>query len=167
MEKIEISEKWFNEASEEEVARFILGFNDNQGDHCVDTYKSIFELVSEAEVTFDGKDITEEYLKNSTRSEILDEFYNSLGIGGNDSDMLYFDGEYKKVEWIEQFKYILIKNQFMEVLGYIIAAVVAYLVGQDAVKRGMNPWGWGIFVFLIMIIGLPCYFIFRKPKITQ
>lgn len=101
MEKIEISEKWFNEASEEEVARFILGFNDNQGDHCVDTYKSIFELVSEAEVTFDGKDITEEYLKNSTRSEILDEFYNSLGIGGNDSDMLYFDGEYKKVEWIE------------------------------------------------------------------
>jgi hypothetical protein len=55
----------------------------------------------------------------------------------------------------------------MEVVGYIIAAVVAYLVGQDAVKRGMNPWGWGIFVFLIMIIGLPCYFIFRKPKITQ
>jgi hypothetical protein len=30
----------------------------------------------------------------------------------------------------------------MEVVGYIIAAVVAYLVGQDAVKRGMNPWGW-------------------------
>jgi uncharacterized protein YacL len=47
--------------------------------------------------------------------------------------------------------------------GMIIALVVAILVGQDAVKRGMNPWVWGIFVFLIMIIGLPCYFIFRKP----
>ena len=55
----------------------------------------------------------------------------------------------------------------MQILGYIIAAFVAYLVGQDAIKRGMNPWGWGIFVFLIMIVGLPCYFIFRKPKITQ
>lgn len=50
-------------------------------------------------------------------------------------------------------------------LGLCIALIVAILVGQDASKRGMDPWGWGIFVFFIMIIGLPCYFIFRKPLI--
>ena len=30
----------------------------------------------------------------------------------------------------------------MEVLGVIIALVVAICVGQDAEKRGMNAWGW-------------------------
>ena len=50
-------------------------------------------------------------------------------------------------------------------IGLIIALIVAIAVGNDAAKRDMNSWGWGIFVFLIMIIGLPCYFIFRKPKV--
>lgn len=53
-----------------------------------------------------------------------------------------------------------------ELIGMMIALVVAILVGQDASKRGMNSWGWGIFVFLILIVGLPWYLIVRKPKLA-
>ena len=55
----------------------------------------------------------------------------------------------------------------MQLIGVIIALIAAILVGQDAQKRGMSPWGWGIFVFLILIIGLPAYFIARKPLLTD
>jgi hypothetical protein len=51
----------------------------------------------------------------------------------------------------------------MIVIGIIVAAVCGLLVGQDAAKRGMNPWGWGIFVFLICIVGLPMYLVVRQP----
>ena len=54
-----------------------------------------------------------------------------------------------------------------QLIGLIIAAVIAYFVGKDAKARGMNAWGWGIFVFLILIIALPIYFIVRKPKLEQ
>ena len=54
-----------------------------------------------------------------------------------------------------------------QLIGILIALVAGILVGQDAKKRGMSPWGWGIFVFLILIIGLPAYFIARKPKIVD
>jgi len=52
-----------------------------------------------------------------------------------------------------------------QIIGLIIAAIVAYFVGQDAEKRGMNALGWGIGVFLLMIVFLPLYFILRKPKL--
>ncbi len=45
----------------------------------------------------------------------------------------------------------------------IIALIAAILVGKDANKRGMNMWGWSLFVFFLLIIGLPAYFIARKP----
>ncbi len=51
----------------------------------------------------------------------------------------------------------------MQLIGIVIALVVAILVGQDANKRGMNAWGWGIGVFLLLIVFLPLYFILRKP----
>lgn len=51
----------------------------------------------------------------------------------------------------------------MQFIGAIIPLLVAIWVSQDAKKRGMNPIGWGIFVFLILIIGLPAYLITRKP----
>lgn len=51
----------------------------------------------------------------------------------------------------------------MQFIGAIIPLLIAIWVGQDAKKRGMNPIGWGLFVFLILIIGLPAYFISRKP----
>ena len=52
-----------------------------------------------------------------------------------------------------------------QLTGILIALLVGIAVGRDAKTRGMSPWGWGIFVFLILIIGLPAYFIARKPKI--
>jgi hypothetical protein len=49
----------------------------------------------------------------------------------------------------------------------LIPLAIGIAVGNDASKRGMNAWGWGIFVFLILIIGLPAYFITRKPKLSE
>ena len=54
-----------------------------------------------------------------------------------------------------------------QIIGILIALLVAILVGRDAKTRGMNAWAWGIFVFLILIIGLPAYFIARKPKLED
>ena len=71
---------------------------------------------------------------------------------------------YKNENIYNKFEYIKQKLEIM-VLGLIIAAIVGILVGQDASKRGMNAWGWGIGVFLLMIVFLPLYFILRKPKI--
>ncbi|KPK82879.1 MAG: hypothetical protein AMS27_13685 [Bacteroides sp. SM23_62_1] len=52
-------------------------------------------------------------------------------------------------------------------IGILVALLVAILVGQDAKKRGMNAWVWGIGVFLVLIVFLPLYFILRKPKIEN
>ena len=52
-------------------------------------------------------------------------------------------------------------------IGALIALVIGIAVGQDAKKRGMNPWGWGIGVFLLLIVFLPLYFILRKPKLED
>lgn len=52
-------------------------------------------------------------------------------------------------------------------IGFTVALIVAIFVGQDASKRGMNPWGWGIGVFFMLIIFLPIYLIVRKPKIEE
>ena len=52
-----------------------------------------------------------------------------------------------------------------ELLAMFIALVVAIFVSDDARKRGMSQIGWGAFVFLFMIVGLPVYFWKRKPKL--
>ena len=49
----------------------------------------------------------------------------------------------------------------------IISLLAAILIGQDANRRGMSSWGWGIFVFIVLIIGLPTYFIVRKPIVEN
>ena len=51
-------------------------------------------------------------------------------------------------------------------VGLCIAAIAGILVGRDAAKRGMSAWGWGIFVFLILIVGLPVYLIVKKPYLN-
>lgn len=53
------------------------------------------------------------------------------------------------------------------VIGLGVALICGILVGQDAGKRGMSPWGWGLFVALICIIGLPMYLIMRKPVLAE
>jgi len=52
-------------------------------------------------------------------------------------------------------------------IGLIIALLAGIAVGNDAKKRGMNAWGWGIGVFLLLIIFLPIYFITRKPLLEN
>jgi phosphotransferase system glucose/maltose/N-acetylglucosamine-specific IIC component len=52
-------------------------------------------------------------------------------------------------------------------IGVLIALVIGIAIGQDAKKRGMNAWAWGIGVFLLLIIFLPLYFITRKPKLED
>ena len=49
----------------------------------------------------------------------------------------------------------------------MIPLIAGILVGQDAAKRGMNAWGWGIGTFLLLIIVLPVYFFTKKPYLTE
>lgn len=51
-----------------------------------------------------------------------------------------------------------------QIIGAGIAAIVGILVGADANKYRMSPIGWGAFVFLFMIVGLPVYFLVRSKK---
>lgn len=54
-----------------------------------------------------------------------------------------------------------------QLIGALIALIIAIIVGKDAQSRGMNPWLWGIFNFLILIVALPIYLIVRKPKLEK
>jgi hypothetical protein len=51
----------------------------------------------------------------------------------------------------------------MEIIGLLIALVIAFFIKGDADSRGMNGWMWGIFTFLVCIITLPLYILVRKP----
>lgn len=50
---------------------------------------------------------------------------------------------------------------------FLIPLTIGIFIGLDADKRGMNAWGWGIGVFLLLIVFLPLYFILRKPLLTD
>ena len=52
------------------------------------------------------------------------------------------------------------------IITFIILLLVSYFVVMDAKSRGMNASFWGAFVLLFLIIGLPAYFISRKPKLS-
>jgi hypothetical protein len=54
---------------------------------------------------------------------------------------------------------------FVAIMGFIIAAVVAVLISNDAKSRGMNGLGWGIFTFLVCIVAIPIYLVVRKPRV--
>lgn len=52
----------------------------------------------------------------------------------------------------------------IQIAGLIISGIATYWVYTDAKSRNMNyAWMWALLTFLIIIIGLPLYFIFRKP----
>ena len=53
------------------------------------------------------------------------------------------------------------------ILGLILGGLGGYWVATDAKKRGMNPVGWGLFTFFLLIIGLPVYLISRKPLLED
>ena len=53
-----------------------------------------------------------------------------------------------------------------QLIGFVIAAIIAFWVGSDANKRGMNGILWGIGTFLLCIVFLPLYLIIRKPLLV-
>lgn len=55
-------------------------------------------------------------------------------------------------------------NTAENIIGIIFAISIAFLIGRDAKKRGMNPWAWGIFTLFFNILALPPYFISRWLK---
>ncbi|MDX9816256.1 MAG: hypothetical protein RBT06_04890 [Smithellaceae bacterium] len=55
----------------------------------------------------------------------------------------------------------------MLLIGLLIGVICGVFVYDDAKKRGMNALGWSIFIFLILIIGLPMYALMRKPLLNQ
>jgi len=56
---------------------------------------------------------------------------------------------------------------FGALLGLALVLYISYRVFKDARSRGMNAPGWAMFVFLLLIIGLPAYLLSRKPKIEN
>ena len=54
----------------------------------------------------------------------------------------------------------------MYIIGLVILVLITSWVSSDAKKRGMNPFAWGIGVFLLLIVFLPIYFFVRKPKLA-
>jgi hypothetical protein len=90
----EITTEWFNKASNSELNRFLISFNDGQGDHSIYTYDLVVKLLKNSDRT-SIKDLAE-----ITHSEIIDEFYKDLELNGNSCDIVYFDGsKYLHVVW--------------------------------------------------------------------
>jgi hypothetical protein len=58
-------------------------------------------------------------------------------------------------------------TDFILVVMIVIGAIVAVITAKDASKRGMNEFGWGVGVFLAMIVFLPLYLIVRKPLLPE
>ena len=57
-----------------------------------------------------------------------------------------------------------LEDLFLQLIGYGALILISFLVYRDAKSRDMDAGLWSIFVLLLLIIGLPAYFIYRKPK---
>ena len=53
------------------------------------------------------------------------------------------------------------------IIGFIIAGILAFIIGKDAEERGMSGGVWGLFTFLFAIIAIPMYLIARKPLLSE
>lgn len=51
----------------------------------------------------------------------------------------------------------------LTIISTVAAVICGIWVGFDAAKRGMNPWGWVLLIFLTFIVGLAIYLICRQP----
>ena len=61
----------------------------------------------------------------------------------------------------------LISRFIIRSVGVVVACIIARSIYYDAKSRGMQDLGWAYGVFLMMIVFLPLYFIYRKPKLTK
>ena len=53
------------------------------------------------------------------------------------------------------------------VVGLILAIALIWFVADNASKRGMNAWGWGIFTFFFGVIAWIIFMIVRSPRIDE
>ena len=51
--------------------------------------------------------------------------------------------------------------------GFVMAAIIAYLIARGARSRGMSGVGWGVFTVLAWIIAIPAYLIVRLLQIGE
>jgi len=52
-------------------------------------------------------------------------------------------------------------------VGLILGIALIWFVADNASKRGMSAWGWGIFTFFFGIIAWIIFLIVRNPRIDQ
>ena len=53
------------------------------------------------------------------------------------------------------------------ILQLAISIALIWFVADNAGKRGMSAWGWGIFTFFFGVIAWIIFLIARKPRIDQ
>jgi hypothetical protein len=99
MTNFEITEEDFNQLSEADLNKVLISFNDGQGDNCVYDWKGIIQLLEDIGQRLDITG-TEDDLAYKTNIEILDMFYDGNELGGNNSNLIYFDGEMKNLMFI-------------------------------------------------------------------
>ncbi len=59
------------------------------------------------------------------------------------------------------------ETMLLNITILIVWLYVSFWVFKDAKSRGMNAGLWAAFVFLVLVIALPFYFISRKPKLKE
>lgn len=98
IKQINIIDEELNIFKESKLNRIIICFNNGQGDHCVYNYKEVVNLLKESTQS----DCSSYNVDNLKPSQILDFFYKSLDLNGNNTDAIYFDDEYKIIHWIKK-----------------------------------------------------------------
>ncbi|ABK43886.1 hypothetical protein Mmc1_1375 [Magnetococcus marinus MC-1] len=55
---------------------------------------------------------------------------------------------------------------FFLIIILLFDAVIGFLIGKDAGRRGMSSIGWGLFVFFTSIFGIIIYIAVQQPRLT-
>lgn len=85
-------ENWLDKASQSELDRILIAWNDGQGDTYVYDWRKLVRYSKD----FPGWD------ENMSNREILEFFYDSLELNGNMTEIVYFDideNRYKSFNW--------------------------------------------------------------------
>jgi hypothetical protein len=99
MEYKSISDNWLNSATEDDLNKIVICYNDGQGDHSVYTIERVKDWYKEINEYQEDERFND---VNAKLSYIIDLFYN-VGyptINGNSCDALIFDnGKYYMIHW--------------------------------------------------------------------
>ena len=97
MKRFEVNDAWLDNAPKKELDKFLIAFNDGQGDHSAYTYDEALDLL-----TLSGGRGQERDVKDFTPSQVFEKFFEELNLSGNNSDTYYFNtasGKYVVVDW--------------------------------------------------------------------